>query len=82
MWHTLHIAHGITVSRNEVKLMKELDPEGCDLRRRRKLRRREYTTPGPNFACHVDGYDNLKDYGFPPFMEQYMALVKKFCGFV
>ena len=69
MWHTLCIVHGITVPRNEVqKLMKELDPEGCDLRRRRKLQKREYTSPGPNFAWHVDGYDKLlklKDYGFP-----------------
>ena len=30
----------------------------------RKLRRREYTSPGPNFAWHVDGYDKLEDYGF------------------
>ena len=66
MWHTLRIARGIAVLRNEVqKLMNELDPEGCDLRRRRKLRRREYTSLGPNFAWHVDGYDKLEDYGFP-----------------
>ena len=60
----------LPIPRNEVqKLMKKLDPEGCDLRRRRKLRRREYASPGPNFAWHVDRYDKLKTMGFP-FTEQ------------
>ena len=66
MWHTLRIRHGIVIPRQEVQtLMRELDPEGCEVRRRRRLRRREYTTPGPSFAWHVGGYDKLKDFGFP-----------------
>ena len=66
MWHTLRIHHDIVIPRQEVQtLMRELDPEGCEVRRRRRLRRREYTTPDPNFAWHVDGYDKLKDFGFP-----------------
>ena len=30
----------------------------------RRLHRRTYVCPGPNFAWHVDGYDKLKPYGF------------------
>ena len=39
-------------SRHEVQtLMREL--EWCEVRRLRRLRRREYTTQDPNFAWHV-----------------------------
>lgn len=31
----------------------------------KRLKRRRYVNPGPNFACHTDGYDKLKPYGFP-----------------
>lgn len=31
----------------------------------RRLTRRNYLSPGPNFCWHVDGYDKLKPYGFP-----------------
>ena len=51
MSHTLRIRHGIIIPRQEVQiLMRELDPEGCEVRHRRRLRRREYTTPGPSFS--------------------------------
>ena len=45
--------------------LKELDPEGCPMPRQKVLRRRHYTSPGPNHTWHVDGYDELKPYGFP-----------------
>ena len=44
--------------------MKELDPAGVDPRRRRTLRRRLYYSKGPNWVWHLDGYDELKPFGF------------------
>ena len=66
MWHTLRISHGIIVPRRKVQiLMRELDPEGRELRHRRRLRWEEYNNPGPNISEQVDGYDKLKDFGLP-----------------
>jgi len=66
LWHTLKIKYGICVPRAEVqRLLKELDPVGTEERSRRKLKRREYSSPGPNECWHVDGYDKLKPFGFP-----------------
>lgn len=63
--HTLQM-EGLQVPRESVRiLIKELDPEGVNLRRSRTLRRRTYHSPGPNFVWHVDGYDKIKPYGFP-----------------
>jgi hypothetical protein len=44
--------------------MQDLDTEGVKCRRRARIVRRRYTSPGPNFVWHVDGYDKLKPYGF------------------
>ncbi|OXU18199.1 hypothetical protein TSAR_010993 [Trichomalopsis sarcophagae] len=41
-----------------------IDPEGIASRYARRLSRREYLSPGPNFVWHLDGYDNLKPFGF------------------
>ena len=66
VWHSLHLVHGISVPRNTVAvLLKEIDPIGVVIRKRRRLRRREYCSSGPNYAWHADGYDKLKDFGFP-----------------
>ena len=46
-------------------LLRELDPDGCQLRKRHKWKRRQYYNPGPNAVWHADGYDKLKPYGFP-----------------
>jgi len=57
-------AGGITVPRNIVyALLKIPDPEGIDLRRKRRLIRREYYSRGPNYLWHLDSYDKLKPYG-------------------
>jgi len=42
-----------------------MDPEGCKLRSKQRLKRRTYTNQGPNHCWHMDGYDKLKPYGFP-----------------
>ena len=47
-----------------MKLLRELDPEGVESRKRKRLRRRIYHAKGPNFVWHIDGYDKLKPYGF------------------
>jgi len=65
MWHTLEL-EGIYVPRQFVQLcLKEKDPEGCEHRKRHKLKRRVYQNPGPNAAWHIDGYDKIKPWGFP-----------------
>lgn len=66
IWHKLRI-EGFQIPRNIVQynLLKELDPVGVEVRQARKLRRRLYRNPGPNYAWHIDGYDKLKPWGFP-----------------
>ena len=46
-------------------ILPRVGPEGTALRRAHRLRRRMYANPGPNFAWHVDGYDEVKPSGFP-----------------
>ena len=66
MWRRLHSKHGINVPRSVVQnILRELDPEGTELRKARRLKRREYSNPGPNYCWHSDEYDKLKPYGFP-----------------
>jgi hypothetical protein len=66
MWHSLTMGHGNTTPRGLVqRLMKEIDPDGCELRKRRRLRRRSYWSSCPNHTWHIDGFDKLKDFGFP-----------------
>ena len=65
IWHTLrHENFGVPRQAVEI-FLKEMDPEGCEARRRRRLRRRVYVNRGPNHCWHMDGYDKLKPYGFP-----------------
>ena len=65
IWHILEM-EGLRVPRIVVQnLVKEIDPEGTELRKAHRLRRREYRNPGPNYAWHMDGYDKLKPWGFP-----------------
>lgn len=62
--HLKCLQHGLVVSRETVRLiLKELDPQGVSLRKRRRLKRREYYNKGPNYLWHIDGYDKLKPYG-------------------
>ena len=66
LWSSLKASYGINVQRDVVmKMLRELDPDGTETRRARRLRRRQYVSIGPNFCWHADGYDKLKPYGFP-----------------
>lgn len=60
----LRLSHGINIDRESVRMiLRVLDPDGVSSRRQRRLRRRQYTTKGPNYLHHVDGWDKLKRYG-------------------
>ena len=64
VWHTLQL-RGKRVPRIVVQeLLREIDPEGSELRKAHRLKKRKYHNPGPNYAWHCDGYDKLKPFGF------------------
>ena len=47
------------------EIVRELDPDGVELRKSHCLKRRQYHNPSPNHAWHVDGCDKLEPCGFP-----------------
>ncbi len=56
IWHALRLIHNIHPSRKLVaEILRELDPEASNARRSRRLKRRKYLSPGPNYCWHVDG---------------------------
>ena len=56
----LRLKYNLQVRRDTVmKSLRIIDPEGVECRKRRRLKRRRYGTPGPNFLWHVDGWDKL-----------------------
>ena len=56
IWHVLRLQYHIHVPRQVVaQVLQEIDPEGVQKRRRRRLSRRRYTSFCPNFCWHVDG---------------------------
>ena len=56
VWHALRLRHGIHVSRHVVaKMMKEIDPDGVETRKARRLHRRVYRSIGANACWHLDG---------------------------
>ena len=60
-----HSFTDIFVKRARVmRFLKELDPEGVESRKKKRLRRRLYHAKGPNFIWHIDGHDKLKPYRF------------------
>lgn len=66
MWRRLQKVYKLTVKRERVRiLLRSIDPEGVEGRRRYKLKRRIYDSPGPNFLWHADNHDKLKRLGFP-----------------
>ena len=64
MWHRLKHKYRLIVKRNTVsKYMWELDPEGVSCRKAKRMKRRKYVSPGPNFTWHLDGYDKKPTHG-------------------
>ena len=55
MTRRLRIKHHLIVRWDTVmRSLRIIDPEGVQLRQRRKLKHRKYNTPGPNFLWHID----------------------------
>ena len=46
-----------------MRYIRIIDPEGVNRRKRRRLKRRKYITPGPNYIWHVDGWNKLAPFG-------------------
>lgn len=62
--HLRCIQNGLVVTQNTVReILHLVDPEGVEFRTRRRLRRRQYLSKGPNYLWHMDSYDKLKRYG-------------------
>lgn len=62
--HLRAVQQGLVVSQDTIRqIIKLVDPQGVELRRARRLRRRQYSCRGPNALWHMDGYDKLKPYG-------------------
>ncbi|XP_061096945.1 uncharacterized protein LOC133127793 [Conger conger] len=62
--HLRAIQMGFVVQQDTIRqIIQLIDPQGVDLRRAQRLRRRQYNTKGPNALWHMDSYDKLKPYG-------------------
>ena len=56
---------GLPTNRELIRLtLKALDPEEVKNRSLKKFTRTKYTSVGPNYMWHIDGYDKLKPLGF------------------
>jgi len=65
VWKRVISQYNIRVTRDTVmELMRVIDANAVERRRKRRLLRRRYSSPGPNFIWHLDGYDKLKPFGF------------------
>ena len=66
VWYSLRSPMGVFAPRNSVmSLLRELDPQGVSIQRRKKLKRRCYRSLGANDCWHIDGYDKIKRFNFP-----------------
>ena len=64
MWARVRMK-GIIVKRARfTTFLRELDPDGVESRRKKRLRCRTYHPNGPNFVWYTDGHDKLKPFGF------------------
>ena len=55
----------ILVRKEDVrKTILELNAEGVQQRKRRKLVKQKYRNPGPNYVWQLEGHDKLKFFGF------------------
>ena len=63
-FHTKCIMAGFVVNQEMVRiLLKLFDPQGVEMRKRKRLQRRQYRNEGPDSLWHMDGYDKLSPYG-------------------
>ena len=56
---------GLCCKKEDVRtILRVLNPDVVQQRRRRRLQRRTYFSKGPNYIWHLDSYDKLKRFGF------------------
>jgi len=64
MWRLVVRKYHLRTSHDTVRMMLcQMDPAGVAARQHHRLRRRTYSSRGPNDTWHVDGYDKLRPYG-------------------
>ena len=62
--HAKCLQNYLVVSQDTVRIIMHIvAPAGIEKRKTRRLQRRRYLNPGPNFVWHIDGYDKLSRYG-------------------
>ena len=62
--HLKCLQNKMVVTRETVRILQQiLDPKGVKRRLRRRLKRRQYSSKGPDYTWHIDSYDKLKQYG-------------------
>lgn len=62
--HLKCLQNNLTVTQEDIRMLLHIiDPEGVEIRTRRRLRRRQYYNKGPNYLWHTDCYDKLKPFG-------------------
>ena len=64
IWASLKRQNILVRKKDVRKAILELNAEGVQQRRRRKLVSRIYRNLGPNYIWHIDGHDKLKPFGF------------------
>ena len=58
------LAHNLHCKKEDIRvILGILDSEGTAQRRKRRLLRRSYSSKGPDYVWHIDGYDKLSRYG-------------------
>ena len=58
-------SNGVCANRKSVmEIIRELHPEKVALQGKKRLLRRVYSVPGPDFFWHQDVFDKLKSFGF------------------
>ena len=66
MHQTLKQSYEVHVPRDDVmQILKEIEPNGTEGQKWKKLRRQKYFSAGSNATWHMDSFDKLKPYGFP-----------------
>ena len=58
MWQILNTRYGIRIRATQEtvrQILLAFDPEGVQLRKSHRLRRRMYSSEGPNHILHIDG---------------------------
>ena len=61
------------------ELLREIDPDGSELRKTHRLKKRKYHNPGPNYAWHSEGMITLSHMD-SKFMAALTAGAARLCG--